>query len=337
MKQKLLILIFLLAIAFIIILSIIFIQNSGKRTIKNDEKNNNISSKNINQVKEENMDTKQINSNSNFNFNTKVVQLNNGYTMPILGLGTWTLTNEQAEECVYEAIKDGYRLIDTAQYYGDEVGVGKGVRKAIREGIVKREDVFVTSKIYASTDHNAAIEKTLNNLDIKYVDLLLIHQPGFDDKGLYQAMENFYKQGKLKAIGISNYYTKEAVDEVLSYAEIMPSIIQNENHIYYQNTELQEYVKQYGIIIESWYPFGGRGHTSENFNNEVIKELAEKYNKTSAQIILRWQLQAEYIAIPGSSNLSHIAENYNIFDFELSQDDMNKIKNINKNQRYENW
>ena len=331
MKQKLLMLIFLLVI---VVLLILFIQNGRKSNGKNNLNPNKLS-ENINQVKEENMDTKQINS--NFNFNTKVVQLNNGYTMPILGLGTWTLTNEQAEECVYEAIKKGYRLIDTAQYYGDEVGVGKGVKKAISEGIVKREDVFVTSKIYASTDHNAAIEKTLSNLDIEYVDLLLIHQPGFDDKGLYKAMENYYKKGKLKAIGISNYYTKEAVDEVLSYAEIVPSVIQNENHIYYQNTELKEYVKKYGIIIESWYPFGGRGHTSENFNNKIIKELAEKYNKTSAQIILRWQLQAEYIAIPGSSNLSHIAENYNIFDFELSQDDMNKIKNINKNQRYENW
>ena len=331
MKQKLLMLIFLLVI---VVLLILFIQNGRKSNGKNNLNPNKLS-ENINQVKEENMDFTQINS--NFNFNTKTVKLNNGYTMPILGLGTWTLTNEQAEECVYEAIKKGYRLIDTAQYYGDEVGVGKGVKKAISEGIVKRKDVFVTSKIYASTDHNAAIEKTLSNLDIEYVDLLLIHQPGFDDKGLYKAMENYYKKGKLKAIGISNYYTKEAVDEVLSYAEIVPSVIQNENHIYYQNTELKEYVKKYGIIIESWYPFGGRGHTSENFNNKIIKELAEKYNKTSAQIILRWQLQAEYIAIPGSSNLSHIAENYNIFDFELSQDDMNKIKNINKNQRYENW
>ena len=277
------------------------------------------------------------NKDTSFDFSNKYVILNNGIKMPIIGLGTWTFTNEEAEEAVYIAIKNGYRLIDTAQYYGDEIGVGKGVRKAIEEGIVKREDIFVTSKIYASTDHNKAIEKSLNNLDLNYIDLLLIHQPGFDDKGLYQTMEKYYKEGKLKAIGISNYYTKEAIDEVLSYAEIVPAVIQNENHIYYQNNELQEYVKQYGIIIESWYPFGGRGHTSENFNNEVIKELAEKYNKTSAQIILRWQLQAEYIAIPGSSNLSHIAENYNIFDFELSQDDMNKIKNINKNQRYENW
>lgn len=257
--------------------------------------------------------------------------------MPIIGLGTWTFTNEEAEEAVYIAINNGYRLIDTAQYYGDEVGVGKGVRKAISEGIVKREDVFVTSKIYASTDHNKAIEKSLNNLDLDYIDLLLIHQPGFDDKGLYQAMEKYYKEGKLKSIGISNYYTNKAIDEVLSYAEIVPAVIQNENHIYYQNTKLQEYVKQYGIIIESWYPFGGRGHTSENFNNEVIKELAEKYNKTSAQIILRWQLQAGYIAIPGSKNPDHIKENISIFDFELSDEDMKKIYNINENRRYENW
>ena len=273
MKQKLLMLIFLLVI---VVLLILFIQNGRKSNGKNNLNPNKLS-ENINQVKEENMDFTQINS--NFNFNTKTVKLNNGYTMPILGLGTWTLTNEQAEECVYEAIKKGYRLIDTAQYYGDEVGVGKGLKKAISEGIVKREDVFVTSKIYDSTDHNAAIEKTLSNLDIEYVDLLLIHQPGFDDKGLYKAMENYYKKGKLKAIGISNYYTKEAVDEVLSYAEIVPSVIQNENHIYYQNTELKEYVKKYGIIIESWYPFGGRGHTSENFNNKIIKELAENIIK----------------------------------------------------------
>ena len=205
------------------------------------------------------------------------------------------------------------------------------------EGIVKREDIFVTSKIYASTNHSKAIEKSLNNLDIGYIDLLLIHQPGFDDKGLYQTMEKYYKDGELKAIGISNYYTKEAIDEVLSYAEIVPTVIQNENHIYYQNNELQEYVKQYGIIIESWYPFGGRGHTDENFNNETIVKIAKKYNKTSAQIILRWQLQAGYIAIPGSKNPDHIKENISIFDFELSDEDMKEIYNINENRRYENW
>lgn len=318
MNKKIIISIILILI--LIILAILFIpKRKGKSADMNEIKEN---------IK---------NKDTSFDFSNKYVILNNGIKMPIIGLGTWTFTNEEAEEAVYIAIKNGYRLIDTAQYYGDEIGVGKGVRKAIDEGIVKREDIFVTSKIYASTDHNKAIEKSLNNLDLDYIDLLLIHQPGFDDKGLYQTMEKYYKEGKLKAIGISNYYTKEAIDEVLSYAEIIPAVIQNENHIYYQNNELQEYVKQYGIIIESWYPFGGRGHTDENFNNETIVKIAKKYNKTSAQIILRWQLQAGYIAIPGSKNPNHIKENISIFDFELSDEDMKKIYNINENRRYENW
>ena len=168
-------------------------------------------------------------------------------------------------------------------------------------------------------------------------DLMLIHQPGADDEGVYKAMEEAVEAGKTRSIGISNYYTKEAVDEFLSFAMITPAVIQNENHLYYQNTDLQEYVSQYGIVIESWYPFGGRGHTSENFNNEVILNLAEKYHKSSAQIILRWQLQAGFIAIPGSSNLVHIAENYDIFDFELSEEDMQMIRNIDRQERYENW
>lgn len=318
MNKKIIISIILLLI--LIILAILFIPKWKGESIDMNEIKKNI----------KNRDT-------SFDFSNKYVILNNGIKMPIIGLGTWTFTNEEAEEAVYIAIKKGYRLIDTAQYYGDEIGVGKGVRKAIDEGIVKREDIFVTSKIYASTDHNKAIEKSLNNLDLDYIDLLLIHQPGFDDKGLYQTMEKYYKEGKLKAIGISNYYTKEAIDEVLSYAEIVPAVIQNENHIYYQNNELQEYVKQYGIIIESWYPFGGRGHTDENFNNETIVKIAKKYNKTSAQIILRWQLQAGYIAIPGSKNPNHIKENISIFDFELSDEDMKQIYNINENRRYENW
>ena len=201
---------------------------------------------------------------NNYTIENKTVILNNGIKMPILGLGTWTLSNNEAEESVYFAIKTGYRLIDTAEYYRDEEGVGRGVKKSILEGIIKREDIFITTKIMpdAYSNPSTAIENSLKTLDVDYIDLMLIHQPGSNDEKVYKSMEKYYKEGKLKSIGISNYYTKKAVDKVLGYASIAPVIIQNENHIYYQNNELQEYVKKYGIIIESWYPFGGRGHTS---------------------------------------------------------------------------
>ena len=278
-------------------------------------------------------------SKAEFNFDTKTVTLNSGYEMPIIGLGTWTQNDEETANSVYYALEDGYRLIDTAQYYGNERGVGEGLKRAIDDGIVTREEVFITTKIMPSSYNNAynSIDESLERLGVDYIDLLLIHQPGSNDEEVYKAMEQGVYDGKVKSIGISNYYTKEEIDEVLSYATIVPAVIQNENHIYYQNTDLKEYVSQYGIIIESWYPFGGRGHTSENFNNEVIRDIATKYNKTSAQIILRWQLQAGYIVIPGSSNPDHILENYSIFDFSLNEEDMKNIADINKNQRYENW
>ena len=274
-----------------------------------------------------------------FNFEKQTVLLNSGYEMPIIGLGTWTLKGDEAENSVYHALKSGMRLIDTARYYGNEAAVGRGLQKAIDEGIVTREEVFITTKIYGGNYERAGgiIDDALKDLNLDYIDLLLIHQPGYDDEGVYKAMEEAVAAGKLRSIGISNYYTKEQVDEVLSFATIVPAVIQNENHLYYQNTELQEYVSQYGIVIESWYPFGGRGHTSEHFGNEVIKELAEKYGKSSAQIILRWQLQAGFIAIPGSSNPDHIAENYDIFDFELTEEDMQRIRDLDRQERYENW
>ena len=295
------------------------------------------SEKNVDDSKVKNI--KESMGKAEFNFDTKTVTLNSGYEMPIIGLGTWTQNDEETANSVYYALEDGYRLIDTAQYYGNERGVGEGLRRAIDDGIVTREEVFITTKIMPSSYNNAynSIDGSLERLGVDYIDLLLIHQPGSNDEEVYKAMEQGVYDGKVKSIGISNYYTKEEIDEVLSYATIVPSVIQNENHIYYQNTDLKEYVSKYGIIIESWYPFGGRGHTSENFNNEVIRDIATKYNKTSAQIILRWQLQAGYIVIPGSSNPDHILENYSIFDFSLNEEDMKNIADINKNQRYENW
>ena len=274
-----------------------------------------------------------------FDLKKKSVMLNSGYAMPLIGLGTWTLNDEEAENSVYAALKCGMRLIDTARYYGNEKGVGRGLQKAIDEGIVTREEVFITSKIYGGNYERAGgiINDALRDLNTDYIDLLLIHQPGADDAGVYKAMEDAVNDGRLRSIGISNYYTREQVDEVLSFATILPAVIQNENHIFYQNKELQEYVKKYGIVIESWYPFGGRGHTSENFNHETITKTARNHNVTSAQVILRWQIQDGYIAIPGSSNPEHIRENFDIFSFELSEDEIREIRDIDAQRRYENW
>ena len=267
------------------------------------------------------------------------VTLNDGNQMPILGLGTWTLKGQTCEDSVYHALKTGYRLIDTARYYGNEIDVGRGIQRAIKEGLVKREEIFVTSKIMPS-DYDRAykgIEDSLKDLGLDYLDLILIHQPGYDDESVYRAMEEALKNGLVKSIGISNYYSKEQVDEVLSYAKVLPAVIQNENHIYYQNNELREYVKTKGIVIESWYPFGGRGHTAENFENETIVRIAQETGKSSAQVILRWQIQEGYIVIPGSSNPDHIEENFDIFDFSLSEEQMKEIEAVDKQSRYENW
>ena len=325
-----------------IIITIIIVVIKNKNDDKDDKKQINNDNNSDNNIIET---TQIINApndnyfNSSFIISEKIVKLNNGVKMPILGLGTWTLSNDETEESVYVAIKTGYRLIDTAEYYRNEVGVGRGVKRAIQEGIIKREDIFITTKIMpgAYSNPDLAIEDSLKELDVDYIDLMLIHQPGSNDEKVYKSMEKYYNEGKLKSIGISNYYTKNAVNQALNYASTTPAIIQNENHIYYQNNQLKEYVKNYGIIVESWYPFGGRGHTTENFNNEITVSLANKYKKTSAQIILRWHLQAGYIVIPGSKNPAHIKENYNIFDFEISEEDMEKIYRINKNQRYEYW
>ena len=273
------------------------------------------------------------------NFNVPSVTLNNGYKMPVLGLGTWTQNNSTAENSVYVAIKEGYRLIDTARYYGNESGVGKGIKRAIDEGIIKRNEIFVTTKIMPGNYSNpdSAIDDSLNSLGLEYIDLMLIHQPGYNDENVYKALENGVKSGKLKSIGISNYYTPEDFERINKISEITPAVVQNENHIYYQNTDFQKYLERYGTVVESWYPFGGRGNTQEVFNNETITKIAKSHGKTSAQIILRWQIQAGYVVIPGSQNPSHIAENFDIFDFELTQNEMKEISNLNQNRRFENW
>ena len=289
-----------------------------------------------------------------FDFENKTVLLNSGYEMPILGLGTWTQDDDTAESSVYEALKDGYRLIDTAQYYGNETGVGKGIQKAIDDGIVTREEVFVTTKVMPSNYDRAysSIDDSLERLGLDYIDLMLIHQSGSNDTEVYKALCQGVKDGKLRSIGISNYYTLEEYERVTSGGEIKPAVVQNENHPFYQNTAFQKEIAKYGTVVESWYPFGGRGHTQDLFGNETITDIAKAHGKTSAQVILRWHLQAGYVTIPGSQNPDHILENYSIFDFELpdhilenysifdfelTDAEMQRMAELHTGQRYENW
>ena len=281
----------------------------------------------------------QRNMTTEFDFENKTVLLNSGYEMPILGLGTWTQDDDTAENSVYEALKDGYRLIDTAQYYGNETGVGKGIQKAIDDGIVTREEVFVTTKVMPSNYDRAykSIDDSLERLGLDYIDLMLIHQSGSNDTEVYKALCQGVKDGKLRSIGISNYYTLEEYERVTSGGEIKPAVVQNENHPFYQNTEFQKDIAKYGTVVESWYPFGGRGHTQDLFGNETITDIAKAHGKTSAQIILRWHLQAGYVTIPGSQNPDHILENYSIFDFELTDAEMQRMAGLHTGQRYENW
>ena len=281
----------------------------------------------------------QRNMTTEFDFENKTVLLNSGYEMPIIGLGTWTQDDDTAESSVYEALKDGYRLIDTAQYYGNETGVSKGIQRAIDEGIVTRDEVFVTTKVMPSNYDRAysSIDDSLDRLGLDYIDLMLIHQSGSNDTEVYKALCQGVKDGKLRSIGITNYYTLEEYERVTSGGEIKPAVVQNENHPFYQNTEFQKDIAKYGTVVESWYPFGGRGHTQDLFGNETIMDIAEAHGKTSAQIILRWHLQAGYITIPGSQNPDHILENYSIFDFELTDAEMQRMAELHTGQRYENW
>ena len=330
MNKKVLIIVLILLIVCIAIgLAIYFINNKEQNNTSSTEENREMEGNTMN------------NSSNDITINDQTyfvedVTLNSGYKMPVLGIGTFTLSNEEAENSVYWALRDGYRLIDTARIYGNEVGVGRGIRRAIDEGIVTRDEIFVTTKMWTSDyDHpEEAIDASLQRLGLDYIDLMILHhsQPS-NDVIAYKGMEEAVTEGKLHSIGLSNYYTIEDFERLASQVDITPAILQNENHPYYQNTKLQEELEDYGTYIESWFPLGGRGHTQELFDDPTISSIAEAHNKTSAQILLRWHIQAGYITIPGSSNEAHIAENYDIFDFELSDDEMEQIRNMDRQER----
>lgn len=257
------------------------------------------------------------------------ITLNNGVKMPQLGYGVYQVTKDECESCVKAALNVGYRLIDTAQSYFNEEEVGN----AIKNSGIPREEIFLTTKVwienYGYDKCRTSVIESMRKLQVDYLDLCLLHQPFNDVYGAYRALEDLYKEGKIRAIGISNFYADRMID-IASFARIKPQINQIEVHPHNQQNVSKEWHDKYGVSLEAWAPFGeGRGNM---FELPELKEVAEKYNKTVAQIILRWHIQRGIIVIPKTTHKERMEENYNIFDFELTETDMNVISSLDKAQ-----
>lgn len=255
--------------------------------------------------------------------------LSNGVKMPQLGYGVYQVTKEDCERCVLDALKAGYRLIDTAQSYFNEEEVGSAIKKSG----VPREEIFLTTKVwienYGYDECKASIEESMRKLQTDYLDLLLLHQPFADYYGAWRALEEYYEAGKIRAIGISNFYPDRMID-IATFARIKPMINQVEIHPYHQQEESKKWHDKYDIQLEAWAPFGeGRG---DMFTDPMLSEIGAKYGKTVAQVILRWHLQRGIVIILKSVHYERMVENFNVFDFELSADDMEKIATLDKEQ-----
>jgi len=267
-----------------------------------------------------------------FNLENGTVRLNSGYEMLVAGLGTYALSHDECVASVTALFENGGRLIDTASFYGTEKSVGE----AVRNSHVSREEIFVTTKLYPNqfSDAEAAIDKALETMDIEYIDLMLLHHPGARDVEAYKALEQAVRDGKIRSIGLSNWYIEE-LEEFLPQITITPAVVQNEIHPYYQEKDVVPYIQELGIVVEGWFPFGGRGHTAELFGDEVIVAIAAAHNVTPAQVILRWNLQRGIVVIPGSSNPDHIRENLDIFGFELTEEEMGQIAELDRGEKHE--
>lgn len=254
--------------------------------------------------------------------------LNNGVKMPMAGIGTFLLPPDEAEVSCVSALQNGYRLIDTANAYVNEKAVGRAMKKS---GL-QREEIFLETKLWPSFyEQPDAVDKTLARLDTPYIDLLLIHQPAGNYVAGYRQMEKAYKEGKVHAIGLSNF-TKEQIEEILSICEVKPAVLQTELHPYNQEPELKAFLKENGIVPQAWYPLG---HGDKALLQEpLFAQLGKKYGKSAPQIILRWHIQNGNIVIPGSKNPDHIKSNFDLFDFALTDDEMTQIAALNKNVRY---
>lgn len=254
--------------------------------------------------------------------------LNNGLKMPMAGIGTFLLSPDEAEASVLAALEDGYRLIDTANAYVNEKAVGRAMKKS---GL-KREEIFLETKLWPSFyEDDNAVDKTLERLGTDYIDLLLIHQPAGNYVAGYRQMEKAYKEGKVKVIGLSNF-NQAQIEEILGLCQVKPAVLQTEVHPYFQEQELKSFLSKEGMVIQAWYPLG---HGDKALLEEpLFTELGKKYGKTNAQIILRWHIQDGNIVIPGSKNPAHIKDNFDLFDFSFTEEEMEKIAALDKNTRY---
>ena len=253
------------------------------------------------------------------------ITLNNGVEMPLVGLGTYQLSPDEAQASVTFALDNGYELIDTANVYVNERGVGRGMRASTKA----REDVFLETKLWPSFyDSGTAVDETLERLGVAYIDLMILHQPAGNIRAGYRKLEDAYRAGKLRSIGISNFNAAE-VQHLIDECEVLPALIQTECHPYFPQTELKKLLAQHNIALQAWYPLGGRGNDSI-MGEPLIGELAKAHGKSPAQVILRWHVQQGNIVIPGSKTPSHIAQNIELFDFALTDEEMARIAALDR-------